>query len=143
MNTLLSCPHIVLAEDNDADVFLVREILKEQKIDCELKVISDGEAVLNYFDQLEADSSAPCPELLLLDMHLPRRDGEEILEHLRASQRCGNTPVVIMTSSDSPFVHRSVKKHAGVHYFQKPSDLDHFMRLGTIVKEVMDRGARA
>jgi CheY-like chemotaxis protein len=133
--------HIVLAEDNDADIFLVREILKEQGIDCELKVISDGEDVLKYIDQLDADSNARCPELLLLDMHLPKRDGEEILARLRTSQRCRQTPVVIMTSADSPYVRKSAEKHSALHYFEKPSNLDHFMRLGIVLKDVIDRGA--
>jgi CheY-like chemotaxis protein len=136
-------PQIVLAEDNPADVLLVREVLEEHAIACNLHVIGDGEKVLRFIDGLDLDSKAPCPDLLLLDMHLPKHDGEEILRRLRASERCGQIPVVALTSSESPHDQEQAEKNAVVHYFRKTSSLSQFMQLGVIVKEVISRaGAR-
>jgi CheY-like chemotaxis protein len=130
---------IVLAEDNPADVGLVREALREHKIHCELRVISDGEEAMAFIDRLDLDAKLPCPDLLLLDLHLPKRDGGEILKHLRESERCGQTPVVILTSSDSTRDQQIAEKNAAIHYFRKPSSLGEFMQLGTIVKGVIRR----
>jgi CheY-like chemotaxis protein len=100
-----SC-QIVLAEDNPADVGLVRAALREHGVDCELHVIGDGEEALPFIDSLDLDSKIPCPDLLLLDLYLPKRDGNEILKYLRASERCARTPVVL-TSSDAPSDHET------------------------------------
>ncbi len=132
-------PQIVLAEDNPADVRLVREALDEHSVTCNLLVIGDGEEALRYIQGLDADSKSNCPDLLLLDLHLPKRNGEEILRHLRASERCGQTPVVILTSSGSHTDRQQADKHAVLHYFRKPSTLSQFMELGTIVKSVINR----
>jgi CheY-like chemotaxis protein len=76
---------IVLAEDSPADVELVREALSEHDARCELRIISDGEQAFAYIDGLDIDSTLPCPDLLLLDRHLPKRDGLEILGRLSQS----------------------------------------------------------
>lgn len=140
MSTTCSPCHILLAEDNPADVGLVREALREHQVKCELRVICDGEQVLSYIDRLDLDSELPCPDLFLLDMYLPKRDGNEVLTHLRASERCAKTPVVILTSSDSPKDHESAERNAAIHYFRKPSSLAQFLLLGNIVKDAIERG---
>jgi CheY-like chemotaxis protein len=78
---------------------------------------------------------------LLLDLHLPKRDGEEVLRRLRASERCGQTPVVILTSSDSPIDRETAERNAALHYFRKPSTLEQYMRLGDVVKDIITLGA--
>jgi CheY-like chemotaxis protein len=72
-----------------------------------------------------------------LDMHLPKRGGEEIIRSLRASKRCGQTRVVIMTSSDAPADHKIAESNAVAHYFRKPTSLDQFLHLGKIVKDAL------
>jgi CheY-like chemotaxis protein len=131
--------HIVLAEDNPADVHLVRVALRQHAVDCQLRVITDGEEVLSFIRDLDLDLNVPCPDLLLLDIYLPKRDGNEVLKHLRSSERCSKTPVVIFTSSDAPADHKSAQDHAAIHYFRKPMSLDQFMHLGQIVKEALKR----
>jgi CheY-like chemotaxis protein len=137
MHTACSSNYILLAEDNSADVFLVKQALEEQNLSCELRVIADGEAAMDFIDHLDTAPGSVCPDVLLLDLHLPKRDGEEILKHLRASKRCGRIPVVILTSSDSPRDQRNAEMHTAVYYFRKPSSLEQFMELGVIVKGVM------
>ena len=75
---------IVLAEDNPGDVRLVRRALNEHAITCKLRVITDGEAVLSFFAELDRQADRPCPDLLLLDLYLPKLDGSEVLKRLRA-----------------------------------------------------------
>ena len=134
---------IVLAEDNPADVGLVRKALREHEVQCDLRVITDGEQALAFINSLDLDSKTPCPDLLLLDWYLPKRDGNEILKHLRASERCGRTPVIILTSSDALWDKENAEKNAAIHYFRKPSSLDRFLELGLIVKEVISRAQSA
>ena len=129
---------IVLAEDNPADVGLVRYALREHAVACDLRVIADGEEVFSFITGLDLDSKRRCPDLLLLDLHLPKRDGNEILRHLRTSERCGRTPVVVLTSSDADVDRELAEKNAAIHYFQKPSSLEQFARLGHIIKEVLN-----
>ena len=139
MNNASSPCHIVLAEDNPADVGLVRYALREHDVACDLRVIGDGEEVFSFITGLDLDSKRRCPDLLLLDLHLPKRDGKEILRHLRRSERCGQTPVVVLTSSDADMDRESAEKNAAVHFFRKPSSLEQFLRLGHIIKEVLNR----
>jgi CheY-like chemotaxis protein len=130
--------NILLVEDNPADVFLVRRALTIPRIDCRITVAGDGEEAIRFIDRLDA-SSKPVLDLLLLDLHLPKCDGAEVLNHLRATEHCGKTPVVILTSSDSPKDHVNTVCPAPVDYFRKPSSLEEFMELGSIVEAVMGR----
>jgi len=130
-------PYILLAEDNAGDVLLVREALKQHGISHSIEILSDGDQAVRFIEGLDRDSKSPCPELFLLDLHLPKKDGDLILRHLRASERCGQTPVVILTSSDSPGDYENAIRHAALHYFRKPSTLDEFMELGEVVKSIV------
>lgn len=131
--------YILLAEDNPADVQLVREALEDRSVDCALHVVPDGAQAIAFIEKVDGSSTLPCPSLLLLDLHLPKRNGEEILRYLRASERCGRTPVVVLTSSDSPRDVENATRHAALHYFRKPSALDEFLKLGDIVKDIIER----
>jgi len=132
--------YILLAEDNPADAQLVREALQGRSVACDLHVVRDGEQAMAFLERLDADSKLDCPSLFLLDLHLPKRDGAAIMRRLRASERCGQTAVVVLTSSDSPRDIEEAERHAALHYFRKPSSLEQFLTLGDIVKEIIDRG---
>src|SRR5450432_451533 len=118
--------HIILAEDNAADVFLVRAALQDEGIDCQLQVLSDGEEVLRFLEVVESEDVS-CPEMMILDLNLPKRNGEEILKGVRKSNRCSSLPIIILTSSDSPKDKERVARLGIAHYFRKPIDLDEFM----------------
>jgi DNA-binding response OmpR family regulator len=77
------------------------------------------------------------PHLVLLDLNLPRRSGDQILQHLRHSDRCKDIPVVVVTSSDSPRDKAEMSRLGATRYFRKPSRLDEFMRLGPLVRELV------
>ena len=128
---------IVLAEDNRADVNLIREALKVHDLTCDLQVVDDGELALRLFESLDSDPGARCPDLLLLDLNLPRVNGQEVLEHLLGSSRCARMPVIVITSSDSDKDRAMVHRLGAARYFRKPSDLAEFMRLGALIKGVL------
>src|ERR1700724_3595225 len=112
---------ILLAEDNAADVALVRQALTRHQVDCVLRVMRDGEAAIQWIDRLDADPKVSPLDLLLLDMHLPKHDGEDILKRLRSTERYAQTPVIVMTSLNSSAVEAKAAKNAALVYFRKPS----------------------
>lgn len=128
-------PLILLAEDNNADVYLVRISLRQHGIPNDLHVVKDGEEAIDFIKA--ADQGGPVPGLVLLDLNLPKRTGQEILEHLRNSKRWAEVPVIVMSSSDSPSDRAKAAKLGVGDYFRKPSRLDEFMRLGDVVKRVL------
>ena len=127
---------IVLVEDNPGDVALVREALYENGIRSELTVIFDGERAVELFDRLDRDRMR-CPDLVLLDLKLPKRDGHEILERMRASVHCAHVPVVIVTSSNAREDRDKAAKLGATRYIRKPHRLDEFIQLGAVFKEML------
>jgi|SRR5271170_4902278 len=129
---------ILLAEDNSGDVLLVRRALQKHQIEHELTVIEDGEAAMRY---LEATGSSgnpeECPDLILLDLNLPRCSGSQILERLKSNPAYQNSPVIVLTSSDSPHDRAKAIDLGAARYFCKPTDLAGFMSLGQVVRDVI------
>jgi CheY-like chemotaxis protein len=128
---------ILLAEDNYADVLLVQQALRAHDIGCELHVARDGEQALNYVTHMGQPGGMPCPDLLLLDLNLPKADGAQVLREFRQHPECASTPVIIVTSSDAPNDRASVNQLGVSRYFLKPLDLDAFLQLGETVREVI------
>jgi CheY-like chemotaxis protein len=128
---------ILLAEDSAADVGVVRIALRDQGLNHVLHVARDGEEAISFIQKADKDRTAPGPDLLLFDMHLPRYNGEEVFKCLRSTERYTQIPVVVMTSSDAPADHDRVQKHAAMFYFRKPSRLDEFIQLGIIVRDIL------
>ena len=128
---------ILLAEDNEGDVTLVREAMYGHGFDCEILVVNDGAQAISYLRGLDFDQKARVPDLVLLDMYLPKYDGEEILKVLRSTERSAQTPVVIMTGAPAPKVETIAQKHAALHYFTKPSTWTEFSQLADVVRDVL------
>jgi CheY-like chemotaxis protein len=128
---------ILLIDDNMADVYLLREAIKTAGILADLQVVSDGEKAIEYIDQIENDS-APCPALVILDLNLPRRTGGEVLEHLRRGQKCRAVRVLIVTSSNSGKDRAKTASLGANGYFQKPSSYDAFLKVGEVVKKMLE-----
>src|SRR5580700_3205675 len=83
-------PEVLLAEDNPADVRLIRTALKEHQVVCNVHLASDGEQVMELIAGRNASGERPLPDMIILDLNLPRHNGIEVLESLRASARwCG------------------------------------------------------
>ena len=128
---------ILLVEDNRGDVLLVQESLKEHGITHELHVVTDGAAAIRFLAAAGAPGAAPLPDLLLLDLNLPRVDGPQVLHEVREHSLLAKMPVIVVTSSDAPSDRARVNALGISHYFQKPCDYDGFMKLGEVVREVM------
>jgi CheY-like chemotaxis protein len=139
-STITRTPVILLVEDSSADAYLVRESLSKHLQEFVLQVVSDGEKAFKLIEAADLDASIPCPSLMLLDLNLPKRSGQEILLRFRKSPRCGHVPVVILTSSDSPADRAETAKLGATAYFRKPPDLEEFMQIGRVVERVLNSG---
>jgi CheY-like chemotaxis protein len=131
---------VLLAEDSPADAELVREALREHDLHCSLRVISDGAQAIEFINRIDTDPEAPPLDLVLLDMHLPKRDGREILKRLRCTEHYARTPAIIMTGLSFGSVQEEVIRDHAMMYFEKPSTLDQFLQLGSIIRRVLERG---
>src|SRR5579863_5772293 len=129
---------IFVAEDNQADVVLFREALQHHHIEYQLYVVGDGQSALQFVEQMGTSPEMPCPDLMLLDLNLPKVDGPTILQEFRKHPECAHTPVIVVTSSDAEKDRANVAEFQVTRYFRKPSDFDAFMELGRIVKELVD-----
>lgn len=128
---------IVLVEDAEPDVFLVREALQRAGLESDLEVLDDGEKAVDFIDKLEQDPAVPRPHLVLLDLNLPKKSGSQVLERVRQSPACEDVPVVILTSSESPVDKERAAQLKATEYFKKPSRLDEFMKLGPLVRDLL------
>jgi chemotaxis family two-component system response regulator Rcp1 len=130
---------ILIAEDSKSDVYLIRQALKKSGIDAQIHVADDGEKAVMFFEQADADAAAPCPDLILLDINMPRYKGGDILRKLRASARCKDALVLIVTSSDSQRDREDMEAFGANGYFRKPSEFSEFMKLGPLVCDLLAR----
>jgi len=130
--------NVFLAEDNPADVYLIREALEEHGVKCNLRVASDGKQVLGILSAETAEQQDY--RLIILDLNLPRHDGIEILEYLRKSKLFSRVPVVVLTSSDSPQDRLLATNLGAQRYLRKPSNLEQFMSLGAEFKKLLESG---
>ena len=126
---------IVLVEDNQTDVFLVKEALEHHGVNAVLTCHRDGEEMLRYIDDIDAGAS-PCPDVILLDLNLPRHNGKVVLERMRQSRVCGDVPVIVVTSSRALEDQADVARLGATRYFYKSIDYDEAMTLGAVVLEV-------
>ena len=124
-------------EDNPADVLLVREALEEHKVRADVFVVSDGEKAVRFVEEDVKD--LPCPDLIILDLNLPRKTGREVLEHIRASDGLGKVRVVVLSSSDAPKDMEESFRLGIAKYIRKPSSLSEFMKIGGILRELLEK----
>ncbi len=135
MNSGLGVIDILLVEDNPGDVRLTQEALKEAKVRNNLHVVEDGVEAMEFLQRKGKYADAPHPDLVLLDLNLPRKDGREVLEEIKADERLKRIPVVVLTTSRAEEdILRSYNLHANC-YVNKPVDLDEFIK---IVKSIED-----
>jgi CheY-like chemotaxis protein len=127
---------ILLAEDNSADVYLVRTALREHGIDFPVEVAGDGGEVLRIIDRRDAAADAQL-DLIILDLNLPRHDGIEILRRLRETAKLSHVPVVVLTSSDSPRDRIAATELGAACFLRKPSNLEQFLSLGAVFRDVL------
>jgi two-component system, chemotaxis family, response regulator Rcp1 len=126
---------ILLVEDNPGDVRLTREVLRDGKVNNHLNVVQDGTEALAFLYRQGHYSSAPRPDLILLDLNLPKKDGREVLVTIKEDDSLRRIPVVILTTSQAEEdILRAYNLH-GNCYITKPVDLDQFIRIVKSIEE--------
>ena len=126
---------ILLVEDNPGDARLAVEALKDSKIRNNLYHVEDGVEAMRFLHREERYADVPLPDLILLDLNLPRKDGREVLAEIKEDPRLRLIPVVVMTSSEGE---RDLVRSYGLHanaYVVKPIGLDRFIEVIQGIKE--------
>ena len=137
-----SCLHILLAEDNLADVQLLRDVLTQAGVPHTLDIVSDGEEALRLAEMAGTSGERNCPDLFVLDLHLPKIDGPEVLKRFRANVHCAGTPVIVLSSFLSPEDRAAVEGYTGVTYFAKPSTIDELASISRFIDGLLKGLAR-
>jgi CheY-like chemotaxis protein len=127
---------ILLAEDNPADVYLIEEALREHQVPFEITVAEDGEAAITMLGEGRTQ-----PDIVLLDLNMPKRSGGEVLERVRKDAG-GDVPVIILTSSDSPSDKEEALRLGATCYIRKPTGLDEFLEIGATIKRLVHEARR-
>lgn len=118
---------VLLVEDDPGDELMTREAFEDNKIGNTLHVVRDGEEALDFLYRRGNHTGAPRPDLILLDLNLPKYDGRQVLERIKSDQDLADIPVVVLTTSAAEEdILRSYRLHANA-YVTKPVDLDQFI----------------
>lgn len=126
---------ILLVEDSEGDARLAKEALKDSKISNHLYHVTDGVKAMDFLKKKGEYADMPRPDLVLLDLNLPRKDGREVLADIKSDENLKRIPVVILTvSSDEADVLKTYNLHANC-YITKPIDLDQFMKVVQAIED--------
>jgi len=126
---------ILLVEDNPGDVDLILEVLEQSKIRNRVFIAEDGEEAMDILHKRGKFADSPRPDLILLDLNLPRKDGREVLQEIKADSSLRRIPVVVLTTSKAEEdILKSYNLHAN-SYITKPVDIDQFIKVIKIFED--------
>lgn len=120
--------NILLIEDNDGDILLFKESFEDAGILANIEVLTDGKLALDFFHHLIGQSADQFPDLIFLDINLPKKNGHEVLDFLKTNEALNKIPVIMLSTSSW---YKDIEKanEAGVlHFISKPFDVDLFLR---------------
>ena len=127
--------HILLVEDNEGDIVLTTEALEEGKIANSLSVVRDGQEAIDYLEKNEGYEEVDTPDLVLLDINLPKINGHKVLKHIKSSKKLKYIPVVMLTtSSDEVDIKKSYKNYSNC-YITKPVDINDFIKVISTIED--------
>jgi CheY-like chemotaxis protein len=129
----MGVPVMLYVEDEDAAVFLLETALKEMKMDVELYRVSNGDDALAFLNRTGVYRNAPRPDLVLLDLNLPRKGGLEVLAEIQGNEALGDLSVIVFTSSSLATDRKKSLALGAQEYITKPSSFDGFL---TAIKTV-------
>jgi CheY-like chemotaxis protein len=124
---------ILLVEDNPLDVSFVQATLAKHEPECNLCAIADGSEVIDHLNSLDDDHTTPLLDLVILDLHLPKHDGMEVLRKLRSTSRNSRVPVIMTTSWLSRQDQARISLHPPIAHFQKSSDPNSSVHFANLV----------
>jgi two-component system, chemotaxis family, response regulator Rcp1 len=126
---------ILLVEDNPGDVRLTREAMRDGRVLNRMSVVADGIEAMDFLHRRGQYVDAPRPDLILLDLNLPRKDGREVLSEIKRDPELKCIPVVILTTSEAEQdILKTYELHANC-YITKPVDLEQFLRVARVVED--------
>ena len=126
---------ILIVEDNPGDARLIKEVINGNKIQCQLHLVKDGVEAMNFLNRKEEFTDSPRPDLIFLDLNLPKKDGREVLAEIKTDDNLKQILVVVMTTSQAEEdILKAYSLHANC-YVTKPLDLDQFVN---VVKSIED-----
>ncbi len=127
-------PRILLVEDNPGDIRLTQEAFKESSLDIQMDVVTDGEMALDFLFKKGRYAEAIKPDVVLLDLNLPKKNGIEVLKEVKADETLKRIPVIVLTTSDAD---HDISKAYGLHancYILKPVDFDDFAKVIRLIE---------
>lgn len=135
LGTDMKIIEILLIEDNPMDALITREALKDAKVANSLNVVEDGEEAMEFLHRKGHYSDAPHPDLIMLDLNLPKKDGREVLKEIKEDPRLKHIPIVILTTSRAEEdILKSYQLHANC-FITKPVDLEQFT---SVIRSIED-----
>ena|SRR5690554_210313 len=121
--------HILLIEDNEGDILLTTEAFEDAKILNTLSIARDGQEAIHFLEKKGSFSDANTPDLILLDVNLPKKNGHEVLQYIKSSKVLKHIPVIMLTTSVSEKdIAKSYENHANC-YITKPVEVDDFLNV--------------
>jgi CheY-like chemotaxis protein len=126
---------VLVVEDNPADVRLLREAFKESDEPCEVHTVADGDEAIAFVYRRLGYGDKPRPDLILLDINLPKRSGHDVLAAVKNEPALWSIPVVMLTSSKSPEDVQSAYRHHANAYLQKPAELREYFNVVSVLRQ--------
>jgi len=127
--------HILIVEDNEGDILLIKEAFEEAKLVNDISIVRDGEKAIHFLEKKGEYGDVKLPDLIILDVNLPRKNGHEVLEFIKTNDHLMLIPVIMLTTSSSENdIIKSYKNHANC-YITKPVEVDDFMEAVLDIEE--------
>lgn len=120
--------HILLVEDNEGDILLTTDALEEGKLINKISVVKDGKAAIDFLEKENGYENVTSPDLILLDVNLPKKNGHEVLHHIKNSSKLKMIPVIILTTSSSERDIIMANKNSANSFITKPVEIDNFLQ---------------
>ncbi len=127
--------NVLLVEDNEGDILLTKEALESSRYIGKLTTLKDGQAAIDYLENALKDITATLPDIILLDINIPKKSGHEVLQYIKTHDKMKHLPVLMLTTSSAEKdIMTSYQNHANC-FISKPIQIDDFMELITKVEE--------
>lgn len=126
--------HVLLVEDNDGDILLIKEAFEDAKIHINISVVKDGKEAMDFLNKENKYTTVETPDLLLLDINLPKKNGHEVLQYIKGNENLRQIPVVILTTSSADKdINKSYSNYVNC-YITKPVDVNDFLSIVSTIE---------